>query len=303
MKFSMSRCIFSGLVTVSLLTVYASPALAIKDESPLQISSVYMSAADKHAFAAEKEREYAQNTNAQVNSAIDQQDKIDQLILRAASSSNPSEVTAIQKELEMFGVYLYKSGTDAPSTRSSNSDVNISAPDIYYNTGENTWTVATGGYWRNDEWKRDHGVAGTVGDPDAFGVGYSNVSGTYSAHIVRQTASINNGKTGSDYEGILTSNRSDGDGQNGFGFRLQDEVILSNVFGSLEYIGAKWAGACTYDYDFAEYNGNAYSYYVHTYRSCTISELEFNITNPPAVTFSISSTEDGFGVLSVDTSF
>lgn len=302
MNRTVSKRIFSLLTTVALFSTIVAPALAFEEEPHLASASVYMSATGKQAFAKAKQLEYARANSMQTNSTIGQQENIDSLILQAACASDRDEIDAITAELESLGVYRYKEGASTPTTRSSSTDVNIDAPDIYYNVSENTWTVATGGYWRTDAWMLDHPDIGNVGTPDAFGVGYTSISGTYNSYAVRQTASISNGVSGAGYDGILTSNRADGNAELGFGFRLQDEVRRNDDTGEKYFLGTKWAGACTYDSTFADYNGVATSYYAHTWNSCTI-EVEFGISANPSLNVSVSNSKEGFRLYSTDTRF
>lgn len=73
-----------------------------------------------------------------------------------------------------------------------------------------------------------------------------------------------------------TSNRSDGDGSKGFGFRIQDH------WKSGYYVGHKWSGLCTYDRWFGNYNGVATAYYIHTYDSASLESVDFGFDGKTA---------------------
>ena len=106
-------------------------------------------------------------------------------------------------------------------------------------------------------------------------------SGTYGTYVMSSSAMLNNGLSGSQYLYVSTTNRSDGNGQNGFGFQLQDYVTTVEFdVGSfpLTYVGYRWYGCCTYDANFAHYTGNATSYYAHTWRSADISNISLGVS-------------------------
>lgn len=268
--------------------------------------SVKMVAADKIQFANEKDVLAAQRNLNDCTRSTNQQEQIDLLILQAASSSG-EERERIINELESYGVYRYPTEViNRPTSRSQNSDVVINAPDIYYTTGDQTWTVATGGYWRNENWKKDvtiTSIGGNVGGVDGFGVGYSNTGGTYKTYVVRNTGAINNGKTGAEHEGIITSNRSDGDGKLGFGFQMQDTFGYSENSGPIQYIGSGWAGSATYSRDFGYYSGIATSYYVHTWDDAKLNSVSFTVGDSNTISFDISFKESSFKAYGSDTRF
>jgi len=95
-----------------------------------------------------------------------------------------------------------------------------------------------------------------------------------------------------------TSNRSDGDGSKGFGFRIQDH------WKSGYYVGHKWSGLCTYDRWFGNYNGVATAYYIHTYDSASLESVSFGFDGKTAgISADITNSVKSFTAFSADKSF
>lgn len=99
--------------------------------------------------------------------------------------------------------------------------VSVGAPQVYYNSTANTWTLSCSGTWLNDNWNQN--MMGNVA------------------------------------------------GLDGFGFEMPDEIIGS------KYVGYKWYGSATYPSNFANFNANAKSFYVHTYYSAVIQSMSLGI--------------------------
>ena len=88
---------------------------------------------------------------------------------------------------------------------------------------------------------------------------------SYSAYLKDQDG--NNVKT--------NRNASSGNGYDGFGFLMQDEVR------SGKYVGYMWYGAATYNSNFANFEAQAKAFYTHTYRSTTIHGISHGIAGEP----------------------
>lgn len=105
--------------------------------------------------------------------------------------------------------------------------------------------------------------------------------------------------------GTITTNRSDGDGALGFGFRLQDYIFDKSIIGSNKgYVGYKWAGDVTYDDCFGSYSFIATSYYIHTYSTATLDSITFGIQGKQAgLNIIINNSINSFTGFSNDTRF
>lgn len=305
----MSKKTVAIVIAVIMMLCISTPTLAFEDSRtknsiPDPIGpSVYMSAEDKISFATEMDALYDEGVQKNEISSASRED-IDTLLLQAANATD-SEKVAINEELANFGIYEFEGQVINPGIgiESAVSDVTVSTPSIYYEAVVHTWTVTCGGYWDNDNWTYDQLVYANVGGPDGFGVGYTSVSGTYNTYLMSAYAEIDNGESGSDFENVTTTNRSDGNGSLGFGFRLQD-YKTPNSLGVATYVGKYWSGYCTYSQNFANYSGVATGYYAHTWSSTVINSVTFGVTNKEAgVQISFSSAQHSFDAYGLDRTF
>ncbi len=175
---------------------------------------------------------------------------------------------------------------------SDSSDVTLNTPTVFYDSIVKEWTVTCGGEWKNNNCKPTAYIGTYVGDADAFGVGYTNIQYSYNTYVKSAYAYIadENGNNR-----VTTSNRSDGDGSQGFGFRLQDKMLNGL------YIGYRWYGSCTYDLYFSYYCCIITGYYIHTYSSAEIGSISFGIQDKTAgVEATIENTSKSFSAYSSD---
>lgn len=289
--------IVSFVLVLSMIWVMSIPVSAAEtvyeNDNSVETVSVYMDASDKIDFADRMDALYEEAvSNGEIRTGSRQQ--IDSLMEQATFVTG-SEREAVRQELSEYGVYMYDSPELIQPYSSDSGDVSVSAPIIFYESWEKTWTVTCGGHWNNNNW-RDIGLTDNIGDADAFGVGYTNTFNTYRSSVVRQSAYITDSQN---IKQRKTDNRSDGDGSQGFGFRLQDYV-----YGVSNYIGYKWYGSCTYDEAFGTYNGVATAYYIHTYGSAEIQNIQFGVSGKTAgLEVSISAENKSFIAHSTDKTF
>lgn len=250
--------------------------------------------------------EFAQAMNERYNSDVSQYSAqsneeldIKELISDAYFATN-EEKAILNARLEELGVYRFISKFEVQEGISTYSvgtgDVSLGAPEIFYIASDQTWVVSCGGYWLNSNATRGLLIGGNVGDPDGFGVGYTNITSSYQSMVVASYAYITDH---ANVNKVTTSNRSDGDGGKGFGFRLQDRFISTPTFSC--YIGYKWYGSCTYDSSFATYDAIATSYYIHTYRNAKISSINFGVNGSTAgLNTTITNINNSFTAFSTD---
>lgn len=291
---------FKKLVSVALSAVMVMgmsvTAFANETSEPANTvaPSVYLSATAKIEFAKEMDELYASQSSTR-SVTTPTREIVDALLLQAANAT-PEEKAAINAELESYGVYEFDAPIiERPTTCTTDSgDVKLSAPTIYYESWSKNWSVTCGGNWKNSEYGD---IIGNVGGADGFGVGYTNSSNKYSSKVVSASAYMCDANN-QNYES--TSNRSDGDGSKGFGFRIQDHW----VFNTTNYVGHKWSGVCTYDRWFGNYNGVATAYYIHTYDSATLNGVSFGFQGKTAgISADITHSEKSFTAFSSDKSF
>ncbi len=222
-------------------------------------------------------------------------------------ATTQAEKDEISSELAKYGIYAFDSSNDSTISpnamvgvfpSSGSGDVTLNAPELFYESLDKTWTLTCSGTWKNDNCYPSFGIGSYVGDEDAFGVGITNIQSTYSSYVTNAYAYIE------DEMGLIrksTYNRSDGNGANGFGFRLQDELQTPPSGSGRVYVGYKWYGSCTYDYSFSSYACIATGYYVHTYSSAEISKIELGISGKTAgFSVEISNQSKSFTAFSVD---
>lgn len=271
-------------------TSFASNMLNSSD-----LPSVEMDENQKISFAEAMDKKYQQLLHNQ-ESKLGSRSQLD-MLMEQATFARGSEKENLKRELSKYGVYMYD-GADEIETRSGSGDVALTAPTIFYEAWEKTWTVTCGGNWKNENWVEQI-LIGNTGGEDAFGVGYTNTSNSYKSSVVRTSAYI------TDEYGdkmVSTSNRSDGDGSKGFGFRLQDYMYNKNT--DSRYVGYKWYGSCTYDSNFGTYSGVATAYYIHTYDKANISSISFGLNGKTGgLGIEISSNENSFTAFSADKTF
>ena len=297
MKKTMKK-IIAAVLTAAMAMSVGIPAFAsenVEVNENLQAVSekaVYMNASEKMNFANQMDVLYQ---NAVNNGTMERasREEIDLLIEQVTFASGAERKALVQK-LSEYGVYVYETESDfAIAPLSDSGDVTLVKPTVVYEATDKTWTVTCGGNWLNTSWSTV--LAGNVGGLDGFGVGYTNISGTYNSAVVRSSAYI----TDQDRSNTnRTTNRSDGDGSKGFGFRLQDRRVGST------YVGYIWYGACTYDYRFGSYSGIATAYYIHTYDSASIESVSFEVNKKTGgLTVNVSNSNESFVAYSNDTRF
>lgn len=218
----------------------------------------------------------------------------------------------IAAEMETYGVFQLET-PDMPSTLAvDNGAMSMSKPSIYYDSTTKEWIVVGGGYWKDATWL-DHvpGVGSfpyNVGGVEGFGVGFTQTGGNYKTKVNSHYAYMSDGE-GNEKP---TYSRSDGDGSKGFGFQLQDSLLikcfcpiyLPATEGKFSYIGKHFAGLTRYDSNFSQYTGVATSYYLHTYDEASLTSVKFAVTGKTAgIDFNIVNEKKSFPAFSGDTRF
>ena len=268
-------------------------------QNNVDTASVVLDANSKIIFANKMDAIYAEALAAgEIKPG--NRSEIDKLMEAATFATTETELEKVRHELSQYGTYMYDSPVTAHS-RSFSGDVTLATPIIFYESWERTWTVTCGGNWKNGNWWEQLWTAGVgnVGGVDAFGVGYTNSTHTYKSSVVRASAYITDSI---DELMETTSNRSDGDGSKGFGFRFQDYSYTWPD--GVGYVGYKWYGSCTYDANFSSYNGVATAYYFHTYSRAEISSISFGVEGKTAgVNVNITEQQYSFPAYSSDRTF
>lgn len=264
--FSMALCIFLTSVT----TVYAKEVETTKDVNDVCVASVELTAQEKSEFATLMQNKYEKAivNDVQKKATISENEE---LVTRVAALTG-EEKESFLYELESRGVYeLVKEKETNNHSRVGTSDILMRTPSTYYDASNRCWYVTYSGKWLNDNWNTGN-IVSNIGDPDAYGISYTQTSGTYSTYVMSSFAHIYDED---ETEYLSTRNRSDGNGANGFGFRLQDYTSSSGV--QKKYIGYCWGVTCTYSESFSSYNGVATGYYIHTYNEAYISSLTIGV--------------------------
>jgi hypothetical protein len=259
------------LVLILHLCILNVSAAEIETTVPNNSNSLYLSAKDKSDFKKIKDKDFNKNLKEGKIKKADIK-RIEELMLTAVSDMY-ADKAAIYAELETYGSYVMNPSNDEITAFTYNGDVTVSTPTVYYNSYNNTWTVTCGGFWKNNNWMNDRVVNGYMGGQDGFGVGYTSITGTYQSSVVSASAYLNDGIVN---ESAPTSNRSDGDGSQGFGFRIQDYTYASGS--STYYVGKNFGGLCNYDSWFSSFGAVATGYYSHNYNGVSISSVNFGVS-------------------------
>ena len=235
MKKLLSFCLVCAL-TLSVSS-HAS-AIAPTDSSKLPASpSVYLDANEKIAFAASIDQQVSRIKDEIKPLTASRDETVEYLLLEVPLATGDDRAQLIS-ELESYGIYEFEGNViESAVPMSDSGDVDLTTPQVFYDSLTKEWTVTCGGSWKSREWVSERPVQGNVGGSDAFGVGYTYTNGDYNTLVVSASAAL---RTEDKQKYKLTDYRSDGDGSKGFGFRLQDEVIWNN--GAYDYLGAKWSG-------------------------------------------------------------
>ncbi len=259
-------------------------------------AAVSTNAADKIVFAKKMDEAFKKASEEGRIKAASMEEK-HALMAAATFAETDREKEEIGQELAEYGIYILNA-TATSQTRSYSGDVSLAAPTIFYEAIDHTWTVTCGGNWLNNNWHEQY-FNGDVGGMDAFGVGFTNTSNNFTSYVVSAYAQMTDS---SNREIKSTSNRDYGDSASGFGFQIQDEIYNFKAY--REYIGYRWYGSCTYNYNFASYSGIATAYYIHTYSSTHIQSISFGQEGKTAgISVTLSSYDNYFQAYSNDTPF
>ena len=257
-----------------------------------------MSAQTKIAFAEQAVEKYDEMMRS--SEPISAPQEVISELMRQTFFTEGEERESILRQLESYGFFEY-SGIPLPAQQSTDpeiEDVEISRPEIFYSV-KGTWVVCTAGTWINEHWKNAFGFgliqSGSVGDQDAFGVTFSQMS-NYSSRAIRSYAYIMD-QHGHQDSKVSTAYRSNSNSKDGFIFRLQDYIYRPDIT-KVCYVGDYWYGETEYDENLAEADGLATSYYLHTWGAARITSL--TISSDKKVTATIAYEEDSFDGYSGD---
>ncbi len=303
----MKRVLSVFLSILIIIAVTTIPVIAAETSTPaINSGSIVLDADSKLTFSKQMDLKYT----ADLKSGKIKRGTIDEIqnLMMQSTFATGQEAESINEILASYGIYKYEPPTSLKSKlldddligiMSQNGDVNVIKPSVYYEAWEQTWTITFGGNWKNNNWTYDRIGVGNIGNVDGYGVGFTNVTKPYTSYVVRQYAYITD--QDNNYT-VSTTNRSDGDGSLGFGFRLQDYIYQGLIEG--KYVGYKWYGSCTYNSSFGSYSGLATSYYIHTWSNAVINSIGFNASTTGAgLVLGITNAHNSFPAYSTDTPF
>lgn len=296
-------------ISISMIMCMSVNAYATESSQPSleKGASVYLRADAKKAFVASVDKKKADCVTVCSLENDERAAVIDALLLEV-SVAGESRSNIVQT-LEYYGVYEFIGETVATKqtknlsrTTPDSSNVELNTPGVFYDSITREWVVTCGGEWVDNSWRHlIEFLPHDVGGADAFGVGFTNTGGTYNATVQRASASL---RVVDDTSRVKnTQHRSDGDGEHGFGFQLQDYTYY-DADQELHYLGSKWSGTCYYSQSFTNFSGVATAYYIHTFDSAEIEDISFGVTGKEAgVDVTISSTSKSFVAYSSDKLF
>jgi hypothetical protein len=313
----MKKSKFLTVLCLSMTLLFGQSVMASNDKAPEkekfdivaakhQLAEKHIQKLDKNLGTKEKEKRIGTI-----------QEKLNSL---AAGETTKDKA---KSELEKLGVYMLDVPEEEPSTSystlSQGSDITMNNVWITYDSSTGNWQVTGGGYWNNKQWFGDLGFtwwAGYTGETknmpgyDSVGIAYFNTSGTYNATVLSSQGywTDHNGWSGS------STSPSHGDGKMGVAFDWQDKVKLTywpiGVIGVVtssdcSYLGNGFSTTITYSSNFADFNGFARTFYVHTWNSTNISKMNFGISGKTfGVDIEYSSSSNRFMIFNnSDTAF
>ena len=298
MKFR--KIIVISIISALFISIFSFPVFAINQIEMSGMSEVI----HKTTFVSEAQKKHMATVTLGMG-VPPTVTEIDTIIQFYSFAQTAKEKQSAETAMDAMGLFVYYDNNVTPLDSqavtpasiwypdSNNTDVCLNNPIIVYNSWTDTWIVSVSGYWLNDAYMPYIITKGSVGNPEAFGFGFTNIRNTYESSVIRSNATI-----WDQYreKSVTTTNRADGNGALGCGFRLQDEIVILPEHIDNLYIGAYWYASCTYDSNFATYSAVVTAYYTHTYDSMTIDSIEFGVQGKEAgvnITFS-KGEDDGF---------
>lgn len=246
----------------------------------------------------------------------DELEQRDLKILDIMSSKNQNKDES-KKKLEAIGIILME--IPYISQASQPSDVTLNAATVAYDYYLGQWIVGGSGYWNNDEGCDDeHPIFGcsnylnythvghefNVGGRDAVGVHLADTYGTFDGtYVISSYGKFYN------YDGAYNIyeynyNRDQTSSQYGASFTIQDYTEITDYgFFTMEemYVAQNFMCLIRYNSTFVNYNGNASSFYVHTWANTEINSIGLG-KDSFSVSFS-SSSDRWYGQSTGDTPF
>lgn len=198
----------------------------------------------------------------------------------------------LENYLNAHNVYIYSCETNPNiSAHSSGStDVQMNRVIISLNANNNTWTVTGGGFWNSDSYLEDVPTLSVlfgaidVGGTDAVGVSLTDTSGTFLS-MTSSSGYVHDGHG----KNMTLRNRYAGIGSSdGVVFQYRDQVYISDDLRETCYMGYGFSAQAVYNSKFAQYHGDARSYYAHTWDECSVDSIGLG-TNSFSASWSDSS--------------
>lgn len=213
------------------------------------------------------------------------EEEINQLLHQFATSNYAPEY---EQELNRAGYYVYSRPAEDEEQimpMSDGSAVNLSGVTIMYGSGK--WALIMGGYWTNlSKISSDMSEAGpwlgfyegatrNCGGVDAFGFVFYNQSGPMPV-TVDSSGFIHNGEGTQ----IDLYNPSIYQSDKGIMFEYQDYIQCTKYKSPYSYdwnyMGYGFSAIVHYNSSFENFHGRARSVYCHTWKSTSISKLNFS---------------------------
>lgn len=273
--------VLAGLITfTSVISVNASGFMTSEKE----ISETVIA---KRELVEQHSDEYIPNFR-NTEEGDERQNRVVDLLCKMQTGEIDSQ-TAIDA-LEDEGIYKLEDNIQGDNVVVASEPGNIKLNDVTvnYDSYNNTWIVTGGGYWRSVSYIRAEmdfypgfGKC-NIGGYDAVGISLYNTSGTYNTRVVESY-----GYCSSDVESKYNYNPTICDGRQGAVFEYQD--MVNTIDGEFVYLGKRFAAVMVFDANFANFNGYARAYYLHTWKNAVIDSIGFG-TDGKTWTFNVSIT-------------
>lgn len=215
----------------------------------------------------------------------------------------------IDKFLEKYHIYKLEttSNNEIVPLTTQQGDVHLDTVFIYFDSETNQWILSTEGYWFSESGPIQEAspvisADTNVGGRDTIGIVLTNTYGNYQGVALVGFISW----WGDQYSTInYNYNASSNDYEKGACSEYQDYVHrYTQSIDDEHYVGKAFGVTLKYNSAFVNYNGNATTFYAHTYSSTQLTGVTFGVSGKIlGISFSMTPDEDWWRANSTNTQF
>ena len=272
------RKLIAMLVALTMLSSSIIPAFAVT----LEVDTASMTKAEFADYCDS----LAATTRA-IPSILSKEDALKLMDLYSRSSG--MERLAYEQQLNQGGYYIYSDGSEDGQVTpcSQPGDVSLGTVVVTYIPYTQEWVLGYSGRWLNmgpiseemSGWVTPYvGSRENIGGYDAAGIILYNTSGA-TPNMVHTQCIVYDQDSSHSYSSTSPSTYNSREGS---AFQYQDYVqvdyfdVVSGNY-SYFYLGYVFTVAMTFDSSFAQFNGKARGFYVHTWDTTSITSIGFDV--------------------------